>query len=150
MMIEFYLKLSAIIFLLVSLCDLRYRKIPNNLLVVFCVVQYSGVYFNNIFVGSSIFILALGLLVYFVGLCGAGDVKLCAFAALSLPLSSLAVALTLTALIGGALALMSIFLGLVTRRRTKPVNYRELPYGVAISLGFYITIYDHLMPALAS
>lgn len=150
MMLRCYLVLSAVIYLLVCFCDLRWRKIPNKLLVVFLLVQLFGVYFSNFFIASATFILVLGMLAYFVGICGAGDVKFCALAALSLPISSLSVALTLTALIGGGLAVVFMLLGWLTRRRPNPVNYRQLPYGVAISLGFYITIYDHLIPALTS
>lgn len=150
MMLECYLILTAVIYLIVCLGDLRWRKIPNRLLIVFFLVQLIGVYLSNFFIGSSILILALGMFAYFVGICGAGDVKFCALAALSLPIGSLSVALTLTALIGGGLAVTYMLLGWLTRRRSKPVNYRHLPYGVAISLGFYITIYDHLMPTLTS
>ncbi|WP_418641449.1 A24 family peptidase [Vibrio chaetopteri] len=150
MNLHYYLKLTAALYLLVCFCDLRWRKIPNNLLLALLLVQLIGVYFSNFFIGSSILILALGMLAYSVGICGAGDVKFCALAALSLPISSLSVALILTALMGGGLAVMFMLLGWLTRRRPNPVNYRQLPYGVAISLGFYITTYDHLMPVLAS
>lgn len=150
MIIEVYLGCLLTICMFTCISDIRHRKISNKLLVTYSLLQSLGIFFDNFYVGSLSIVFILGLLVFAAGICGAGDVKFITIMSLSLPIHVLPVAFALTALFGGILAIVLTLLAFLTRHRPNPINYRELPYGVAISLGFYITIYDHLMPTLAS
>lgn len=99
---------------------------------------------------SMFILLFLGLFFNFCGLLGAGDIKYAAVLSLSLPMELLPQALLLTMLTGGVLALFYLFLHLIRRAKPKVCGSLEeaqynpgIPYGVAISVGFYVMILSH-------
>nr|WP_248375143.1 prepilin peptidase [Vibrio cyclitrophicus] len=99
---------------------------------------------------SASIVLTLGMVIYSYNVIGAGDIKYAAVLSLSLPVELLLNAVLLTMLTGGVLATFYMLLNLA--RRIKANVYGEIdqsqyntgiPYGVAISVGFYVMIFSH-------
>ncbi|CAE6942618.1 Type IV leader peptidase family [Vibrio sp. B1FIG11] len=85
-----------------------------------------------------------GLILYALIWVGAGDIKYAAVLSLVIPLKDLPWSLVMTAFAGGFLAIIY----LVSRKLvTNTSNTQEgIPYGIAISIGFYLIILTQNTP----
>ncbi|WP_318446178.1 A24 family peptidase [Photobacterium leiognathi] len=122
--------------------DIKYRKIPNILclLTAICclIFAYQYHYLASGLLSSSVVLVGSMVLFYF-NIMGAGDGKFAAALALAIPWQQLNIALFLTAIVGGLLAVIYfIKYRLILRNKIK--QDPGLPYGVAIGLGFFIPI----------
>jgi prepilin peptidase CpaA len=128
--------------------DIRYRRIPN-LLVVAALV--AGLTINTSAHGAAGALSSLqGALVAFipmflihvVGAMGAGDVKLFAAVGAVLGLKLIPLTFVLVVMIGGALAIYSMLRGWeMPRFAIAPDRRHTIPYGVAIMLGSLVTAF---------
>ncbi len=79
------------------------------------------------------------MVLFYLNIMGAGDGKFAAALALAIPWQQLNIALFLTVIVGGVLAVVYfIKYRLILRNKIK--QDPGLPYGVAIGLGFFIPI----------
>ncbi|WP_035476686.1 A24 family peptidase [Aliagarivorans taiwanensis] len=126
--------LSGVFLVLVAInyCDLMRRQIPNVLLggLLICLLLAFPQYWSSL--GLS---LAAGGAIWFFCIWGAGDAKLAAVLSIAIPTSSLLNAWLVTLYAGGVLAVVYLIKSRV--RHCKPDG---LPYGVAISIGFFSQI----------
>jgi len=138
-----------------SVSDFRRRQIPNAIvlaiLVVFIpwAVLHWGAWAAWALLGGVIS-LAIGLVLYAMKLLGGGDAKLFAAVALFAGLEHLLALAAATALVGGAIAVVS--LALQPRRalsmfilRGKGDFGRGIPYGVAISLAATLIVWAGIL-----
>jgi prepilin peptidase CpaA len=120
--------------IMISYMDIRYRRIPNKLVLA---MLLSGLTINTIFGGSRGLLLSLGglglsfgimLLLHLFGTMGAGDVKLFAAIGAVNGLSLVIPTLLLVALTGGVLAIfMMVYSG---RVRTTMFGVLQFFYGL--------------------
>ena len=132
----------GVISILVIYSDCRHRRITNNLsAIVFFVSLYLAVEGGNIpmhFLSGLIIFLSTVTLVKF-NIFGAGDSKLATAFSIALLPTQIIDAVILTLFFGGMLAGFYFIKDRLVLNK-KREDERGLPYGVAISLGFYITI----------
>ncbi|GAL28826.1 type IV prepilin peptidase TadV/CpaA [Vibrio variabilis] len=133
---------------LVCLGDISSRRISNRLVAMLLLCSFVLVLSQGHLLASHLLALVLTFLIALVGfytkVFGGGDAKLLTAFSLSLPLSLIDDALFLVAISGGLLAVFY----LVKYRLLKLVPTDEilgLPYGLAISTGFYITILSYYL-----
>ncbi|AUX94024.1 flp operon protein B [Mixta gaviniae] len=129
----------GVCFIWLSYTDIRYRKIKNQ--TVLAVAALSALLalqlYQEIFIAASLFILALGMPLSLLNIIGAGDIKLLAALALSLPADNVAMFILFTMLAGvPVLAGMMIFRIFSKNRR----QCNTVPYGLAIAIGYVLTI----------
>ncbi len=152
---------------LVIYYDVRYRRIPNTLVLTTLI---SGLILNTTFGGFSGVLTSIGgcllafafmLVLHIFGAMGAGDVKLFAAIGAVLGVKLVVPTFVVVLLVGGALAVVSmlragtvratlfrvmqIFVGLLPGwempRFSVPADRRHtIPYGVAITLGSLISL----------
>ncbi|MFA0085639.1 prepilin peptidase [Vibrio sp. 10N.261.51.F12] len=135
-----YLGVLLAMCVLVSLYDIKMRTISNRLLCLFLLFQVAFLK-HEINVESMFIVFSLGLIVYKFGWIGGGDVKYITVLSLSLPINLIVEALLLTAFSGVPLILVYYVKHKFTPgSRIKDVT---LPYGVAISIGFYLSILSY-------
>ncbi|WP_313535602.1 prepilin peptidase [Sphingomonas sp.] len=94
-------------------------------------------------IGCAALVFALFIGVFAAGAMGGGDVKLIGALALWLPLLPLLRMLILMSLLGGALTVAMLLHQRLRRRRTDAAM--EVPYGVAITLGAGIVLYEPIL-----
>jgi prepilin peptidase CpaA len=122
---------------LIGLSDIRFRRIPNNYVWFLTVLALALAIVNGLGLG-----VLSGVLVTFIlspllkRLFGFGDIKLVMALSFALPWNQWLVAIWLTTIFGGLLALFY----LLKKRVTTITGTITLPYGVAICGGFYLTI----------
>lgn len=122
----------TLVLLYISWQDIRLRVIAHRSL--FCLflsllsLLFSSHWQLNFFAAATLFI--TGFLLFAINTIGGGDVKLMALLALFTPEKMFADFLLLTAFIGGAIVIFSLFF---FRRQ---IREHGVPYGVAISLAF--------------
>lgn len=131
--------------------DALSRRIPNGLILVFIASFFSLAFASGlsgqaigIHVSTGMVMLLIGYGFYASGLIGGGDAKLLAVAALWFGYSGLVPFLMMTAIAGGALALViagwsvlaieAEFQGLAHQAKTRWIR-PSLPYGFAIASG---------------
>lgn len=148
-----FIRIAALLGLLlvsISICfsDVSRRVIQNQKIAVVFICSLL-LFTLNLGEGTShIFALLLIVATALVGfgfkLFGGGDAKLLIAFSIALPTKLLGVALLLTAFVGGGLALIYI---IKYRLQEQRVGSRTvgLPYGVAITVGFYIPILNFYM-----
>ncbi len=122
--------------------DIKHRKIPSILCLITAIVclifAYQHHYLASSLLSSTVVLVSSMVLFYF-NIMGAGDGKFAAALALAIPWQQLNIALFLTAIIGGVLAVFYLIkYRLILRNKVK--QDPGLPYGVAIGLGFFIPI----------
>jgi prepilin peptidase CpaA len=142
--------------------DLRSRRIPNWLVLPFLIagICISGWMSGWHGVGQSLCGLGLGTLLFgipaFMGGMGMGDVKLCAAIGAWIGPSQLLIAMVLTGMVGGVMALCWAisggFLGelfqrtgdiiLGVRERGLYSHPRKMPYAPAIAIGTLISFFS--------
>jgi len=128
--------------------DILHRRIPNWLCAIFAFACATRLVWIDGWeaLGSgglhAVLALIVGMLLFRLGWFGGGDAKFYTAAALGTPLGS-AIGLLFWTAIGG-LGLVVVFgmLRLISRTRDKDRAKRLaiLPYGVAISIGFAVTV----------
>ncbi|CED60858.1 type IV leader peptidase [Moritella viscosa] len=131
--------------ILVVYLDCRYRRIPNNLCVIILIVSlYLTIEGNNISLHflSGLIIFSSTTILFKFNIFGAGDSKLATAYSIALLPNEVIDAVILTLFIGG---LLSVFYLIKDRLILKKARADEcgLPYGLAISFGFYITIINN-------
>lgn len=129
----------GIIILLAVICytDVRQRIISNKviLLLFVLILPYAYVTFKEVYILNALFTLAVGFLLFSFGIIGAGDIKLLAVLMLTVPTQQIMAFLFLTSFFGFLL----IVIGWLFFRQN--IKTQGLPYGVAISLGFLLTMW---------
>lgn len=133
----------AVLSVYVSATDFLYRKIQNYALYLLLFLQcfLSPL---DIQVMSFVLMLGIGLILYKLIWIGAGDIKYVVILSLTIPVNDLLLAFILTAFSGGILAISY----LVSKKliRNKLGDQEGIPYGVAISIGFYLVILTQSTP----
>jgi len=132
----------------VSATDFLYRKIQNNALYVLLILQCS-LSPLDIQTISFLLVLSIGLVLYKLIWIGAGDIKYASVLSLTIPVHDLVWALVMMAFSGGILVVFYLV-------KTKLINkilakktlndQKGIPYGVAISIGFYLVILTKSTP----
>ncbi|WP_305403465.1 A24 family peptidase [Photobacterium leiognathi] len=127
---------------IVAIFDIRCRKIPNILCLITAICCLIFAYQHHYLASSllsSITVLLGSIVLFYLNIMGAGDGKFAAALALAIPWQQLNIALFLTVIVGGVLAVIYfIKYRLILRNKIK--QDPGLPYGVAIGLGFFIPI----------
>lgn len=136
----------AIVLLAVAaLVDIRDRRIPNRIAIALAIVALVRLGYES-FAGSAeatpfsdvlvaLVVFALGAAFFHFRMLGGGDVKLLAAGALWAGSYAIWPFLFLTALAGGILAVLVVFLTPLWRSITGSTVRGNLPYGVAIATG---------------
>lgn len=140
---ELYLLVLAIACLYVSITDFLHRKIQNNALLLLLLLQ-SFLSPLDLQITTFLLVLGIGLILYALIWIGAGDIKYAAVLSLTIPLNDLPWAYIMTAFAGGFLAIIY----LITRKLISNTSSSQegLPYGIAISVGFYLIILTQNTP----
>ena len=140
---ELYLLVLAIACLYVSITDFLHRKIQNNALLLLLLLQ-SFLSPLDLQITTFLLVLGIGLILYALIWIGAGDIKYAAVLSLTIPLNDLPWAYIMTAFAGGFLAIIY----LVTRKLISNTSSSQegIPYGIAISVGFYLIILTQNTP----
>jgi prepilin peptidase CpaA len=135
--------LAVALFVAAAGFDLASRRIPNALVVALLVLGLGRIAWGLLVGGSpvtpgtdvaaALAIFCGGALFFHLSLIGGGDVKLLAAGALWLGAAAVWPYLFVTALAGGALAV--VFLVREALARAPRQNRASLPYGVAIAAG---------------
>ncbi|MCL9774878.1 A24 family peptidase [Vibrio methylphosphonaticus] len=136
-----YLNILIVFCSILSLSDIFRRKLPNLALILLGVFQLSMLNITNIHITTFLLVLSIGFVLFYFDCIGGGDVKYAAVLSLALPLTRLPEALSYTAYAGGMLIIAYYILYFFSE--TKKIQHMKLPYGVAISVGFYLAIFDH-------
>ena len=145
---DVYLLILVIVCVYVSATDFLYRKIQNYALLILLFLQcfLSPL---DIQIMSFLLVLGGGLIVYALIWIGAGDIKYAAVLSLTIPLSDLLWAFVMTAFTGGFLAVIYlVYNKLISKRLVKKTSNGQqgIPYGIAISVGFYLVILTQNTP----
>tara|TARA_Y100000588_G_scaffold75937_1_gene79211 strand:- start:8974 stop:9405 length:432 start_codon:yes stop_codon:yes gene_type:complete len=135
-----YVTLSGFFFCLISICifDLYKRRIPNLLIVLLFLVLVSANLIGqlNYHVSSFLVVAVSSLLLWKIGVWGAGDVKLLAVLSLFTSPDFLLTSIVVVLVVGGGVALCELLASKIwSSRETKGV-----PYGLAICVGGCIGI----------
>ncbi len=140
---ELYLLVLAIACLYVSITDFLHRKIQNNALLLLLLLQ-SFLSPLDLQITTFLLVLGIGLILYALIWIGGGDIKYAAVLSLTIPLNDLPWAYIMTAFAGGFLAIIY----LITRKLISNTSSSQegLPYGIAISVGFYLIILTQNTP----
>ncbi|WP_045490994.1 A24 family peptidase [Vibrio harveyi] len=140
---ELYLLVLAIACLYVSITDFLHRKIQNNALLLLLLLQ-SFLSSLDLQITTFLLVLGIGLILYALIWIGAGDIKYAAVLSLTIPLNDLPWAYIMTAFAGGFLAIIY----LITRKLISNTSSSQegIPYGIAISVGFYLIILTQNTP----
>ncbi|MBK2125879.1 A24 family peptidase [Fangia hongkongensis] len=129
------LALSAII----SVDDIKNRRIKNTLVVALFPI-FIGISIYNQVLGAGIInlliVLIVGSVLFFLGTMGAGDVKLMAL--YGILFENLMSLLLVISVVGGLLT-ASYILYYVSKKDYATLKTRGIPYGVAISVGGFIS-----------
>ncbi|WP_282137007.1 A24 family peptidase [Vibrio diabolicus] len=140
---ELYLLVLAIACLYVSITDFLHRKIQNNALLLLLLLQ-SFLSPLDLQITTFLLVLGIGLILYALIWIGAGDIKYAAVLSLTIPLNDLPWAYIMTAFAGGFLAIIySIIRKLIGNTSS---SQEGIPYGIAISVGFYLIILTQNTP----
>ncbi|MEZ8785920.1 A24 family peptidase [Vibrio splendidus] len=143
-----YLLILVIVCVYVSATDFLYRKIQNHTLLILLFLQcfLSPL---DIQIMSFLLVLGGGLIVYALIWIGAGDIKYAAVLSLTIPLNDLLWAFVMTAFSGGFLAVIYLVKNkLISKKLTRKTSNDQqgIPYGIAISVGFYLVILTQNTP----
>ncbi|USD61757.1 prepilin peptidase [Vibrio sp. SCSIO 43140] len=137
----FYLAALACFCVYISVLDIRNRCITNRSVACLFLLQCLLLANNQFYLVSGIVTLAFGLLFFWRKWIAGGDIKLASVLALGLPLGKLTTAVIFTGILGGLLAIS--YLIIRCWLSDKKQQNSGLPYGVAITSGFYLSILLH-------
>ncbi|MEZ8291353.1 prepilin peptidase [Vibrio sp. 10N.237.312.B06] len=148
MSFEVYLLILAILCVYVSVTDFLFRKIQNHALLILIFLQC---FLSPLDIQSISFLLVLGggLIVYALIWIGAGDIKYAAALSLTIPVNDLHWAFVMTAFAGGFLSVIYVVKNkLISKKLTTSMlnDMQGIPYGIAISIGFYLVILTQNTP----
>lgn len=133
------LQLVIVILLLYScITDILYRKI-ENLCVVAILLSSIGIAIMSGHINILIpcFVLIIGFILAITGMIGAGDIKLIVVLVISVPQSLLSDLFFAVCCIGAPVSIMALVLfNLLLKKK-----YKTVPFGIAISVGYIITIW---------
>ncbi|NVN83465.1 MULTISPECIES: prepilin peptidase [unclassified Vibrio] len=132
----------------VSATDFLYRKIKNHTLLILLFLQCFLSPFD-IQIMSFLLVLGGGLIVFALIWFGAGDIKYAAVLSFTIPLNDLPWAFVMTAFAGGFLAVIYlVYNKLISKRLVRKTSNGQqgIPYGIAISVGFYLVILTQNTP----
>lgn len=139
---ELYLLVLAFVCIYVSITDLLYRKIQNYSLLLLLLFQ---IFFTIRYSSYNIFlVIGIGLILYSLIFVGAGDIKYAAVLSLTIPLYELPLAYITTAFAGGFLAIIYLISKKLISNMSR--SQEGIPYGIAISVGFYLVILTQSTP----
>lgn len=129
----------GIIILLAVICytDIRQRIISNKVILFLSVLilPYAYLAFKEIYILNALLTLVVGFLLFSFGIIGAGDIKLLAILMLTVPTQQIMPFLFFISFFGFLL----IVIGWLFFRQN--IKTQGLPYGVAISFGFLLTMW---------
>jgi prepilin peptidase CpaA len=152
---------EILLLLYVAVIDIATRSIRNEICLVLALLGIASQFASPMQVAESLIVAAILLLLLIViyqrGWIGGGDVKLLVALAIGLPLMGVVQLLTITALAGGALALVHLMMRLLRHPKLVPagsslvrrvyaierwrnLRHAPLPYGVAIACGGIWTV----------
>src|SRR5262245_30343280 len=155
--------LEILLLLHVAMIDIATRLIRNEVCLVLALLGIAAQLAGPIHVAESLIaatiLLLLLIVIYQRGWMGGGDVKLLVALAIGLPLMGVIQLLTITALAGGALALVHLMMRLLPYPKLAPagsslvrrvyaverwrnLRHAPLPYGVAIACGGIWTVFS--------
>lgn len=128
------LALSGVLVILViaSGFDVIKRQIPNSLVggLLVCLLLSFPSYWLSMWLS-----LMVGGTIWFLSMWGGGDAKLAAALSIAIPTSALLNAWIVTLYVGGLLAVFCL-----VKNRINGCESRGIPYGIAISIGFFSQI----------
>lgn len=133
---NFFIYLTWLVLIVISYTDIRYRTISNQfILVTMGLMLLNALWGTNQFnyIAAIIFLL-IGIVIFYLNIIGAGDIKLISVLILSIPINKVIDFLTLIALCGIPLILLVIIYKFVFKKKCI-----TLPYGVAISLAYMLS-----------
>ena len=122
----------ALLLVTLSITDIRSRIISNRivLLLLITIIPLSLLKYQTIFLIPSLCALAIGFLIFTLGIMGAGDIKLISVLMLAIPNNEIISFFFFTAFAGLLLVVVGWLFFL------ESIKQNGLPYGVAISFGF--------------
>ncbi|ROU17650.1 hypothetical protein EB837_02145 [Kluyvera ascorbata] len=133
----------AIFLILIYCCatDVLYREIKNGsvLLVLICAVSLVG-FTHDINVIIPTIILIFGFFLTLIGVIGAGDIKLLFALSISVPSELIGVFLFAMSCFG---APISVLVLLISKFICK-IKVNTVPFGIAISIGYIMTMWRFL------
>jgi Flp pilus assembly protein protease CpaA len=137
-----------VVLAIVSISDIRYRRIPNWAVLVVCGLSVPWIVVGlgpSIFSASAALLIAFGLTwpLYALGVLGAGDSKLLMSVSLLIGLQKLLAFFVIVALAGGLVAVASLLMEptralVLFHMRGK--GGKQVPYGVAIAMATILVI----------
>ncbi|UAX43236.1 prepilin peptidase [Pasteurella canis] len=135
-MLFFLFFLIILLLIILSLNDIKKRIISNKIIILLlsCIIPFSLLKYNELFIVSAFIFLLLGFIVFQLGIIGGGDIKLITVLMLSVPVEQLISFFFFTSIAG----LFLIIIGWLFFRDS--IKKKGLPYGVAISLGFLMNL----------
>ena len=151
--------LLAVILTIVSVSDIRHRRIPNWTVLVICGLSIPWILLGS---GPPVLSALAAMLIAFAvtwplyafGLFGAGDSKLLMALALLVGLQNLLVFFVAVAIAGGVIAAASLAMNptralVLFQLRGKGGYGRDVPYGVAIAIAaIFVIAWPFVRPAL--
>ncbi|MBJ2145297.1 prepilin peptidase [Vibrio sp. IB15] len=135
---SFLISLNLSILFFVCIFDWKHRKIPNNLNKVALVVNLFVALSNGYLASSlpiSIVCFAVGVLLWYLKVLGAGDVKLLAALIVGVQPNLVIAALISIGFMGGILVILMYVVGKVKRFN---IYKKGIPYGIPIALSCFI------------
>ncbi|MGI9947861.1 A24 family peptidase [Vibrio hyugaensis] len=134
--------------LIISISDVRDRRIENKHVVIIAIVSlalgFSDYSMNSLWYLGTCW--AALIFLHRLRVMGGGDVKLIAAFSLSLPFVGLWFALWLVGIFGGVLAVFYLAKrSLQAKNQVKPSIPTGLPYGIAICSGFYVVLITRII-----
>jgi Flp pilus assembly protein protease CpaA len=152
---------EILLLLYVAVIDIATRSIRNEICLVLALLGIASLFASPVQVAESLIVATilflLLIVIYQRGWVGGGDIKLLVALAIGLPLMGVIQLLTITALAGGALALVHLMMRLLPHPKLAPagsslvrrvyaierwrnLRHAPLPYGVAIACGGIWTV----------
>ncbi|SMB78944.1 prepilin peptidase CpaA [Pasteurella testudinis DSM 23072] len=129
--------LIVILLIILSWSDINQRIISNStvLTLLIFIVPFSFLFHGDVFISNALISLVIGFMIFYFGVIGGGDIKLISVLMLATPTNHIVPFLFLTSIVG----LLLIIVGWIFFRHS--IKENGLPYGVAISAGFLLTLW---------
>ena len=127
----------VVLLIIISWTDINQRIISNTavLALLIVIVPFSFLFYGDLFFSNAIASLVIGFVIFYFGIIGGGDIKLISVLMLATPTTNIVPFLFLTSMTG----LFLIIFGCLFFRQS--IKENGLPYGVAISGGFLLTLW---------
>lgn len=128
-------------------CDCRYRRISNNVCVMILlpsIYLVIGLDDSRLYIFSFLMVFIATFCLFFLNVFGAGDSKLASAYSIALLPQQIVDAVILTLIVGGFLSVFYLIKDRFILKKTR-AEERGLPYGLAITVGFYMTIINNFI-----